>query len=99
MKIFITEIDPLPNGKSLAVMEVDKLRVESEIIEGNEPIRSFNFGNRVFPDILEFAGQMTRFMKDYWQLKDQGKNPLPWDYGDHDEKDLEKVLKHHGLAA
>jgi hypothetical protein len=97
MKVLIATIDQLAENKFIASMSVDGLIIETEINENSEPIRSFNFGNLAFKDVLEMAGQMTRFSKAYWEFRDKHGEDLPWDYGDHETYAIENALKHHGL--
>jgi hypothetical protein len=97
MNVVITEITPLSECKYLVSMAVDGLTIDSEIIESSDPIRYFNFGNLAFKDVLEMAGQLTLFLRGYWQFRDDSGEPLPWDFGCYDSIQVERALKKHGL--
>ena len=97
MKILITEIVLLSKGKYRATMAVDGLTIRTEIIENSYPIRSFNFSSCAFKDVLEMAGQMTCFLKGYWQYRDGRGSRFPWVYSCPENDIIEKALKYHGL--
>lgn len=82
-------------GKGLvARLRLGDLQLSSRVVEARlHPFRGFNFDNNDFAEVLNRAGCLLRFSRDYWAFRGDESEPLPWDYGDFPRGDFEPLLR------
>jgi hypothetical protein len=94
MRVIITKFIPVGASEYLATMSVGGRMLQDKIVENLfcGHLRSLGFGGNVFPHVLEACGLKERFGKDFWSFHDQASPQPPWDYGEHDDDCVNRVL-------